>query len=355
MKTKRLYYYLPKNLIAQESVYPRDRSKLLVFDKRKSKIVHDNFFNLKKYLKKDDILVFNDTKVIPARLLGKRYKGGRPIEIFLLKKLKNGNWKCLVGGKRRHLVERIEFQGSKLIAKIVKKLDNGIWQISFNIKGDRFWREIKKIGFIPTPPYIKKEIQAEKAKKGYYQTVYAKKEGSVAAPTAGFHFTQRLIKELKKKGIDIVFVTLHVGLGTFMPIKERRVEEHKMHPEYFKLNKYTADFLNKAKNDKRRIIAVGTTTARALEFCAATPLPRRKKNLLIPFSGETNLFIKPGYKFKIIDGLISNFHLPYSTLLLLVSAFIGEKDGLKKIKEIYKEAIKKKYRFYSFGDAMFIK
>ena len=310
--------------------------------------------NLGRYLKKGDVLILNDSKVIPARLLGKRYKEGRPIEIFLLKEMTENSWQCLIGGKRRQLVDKVEFLNSKLLARILKDLGDGTWEVKFNLKGDDFWAEIEKIGFVPIPPYIKKEIRTKKAGSDYYQTVYAKEKGSVAAPTAGFHFTQKLINKLKKQGIDIGFVTLHVGLGTFMPIKKKRVESHKMHKEWFELDNNLIKLLDKARKQKRRIIAVGTTTVRALESANITPLLSQKKFILHSEKGETDLFIKPGYKFKYIDGLITNFHLPCSTLLLLAAAFFSERGGLEKIKGIYQEAIKKKYRFYSFGDAMFI-
>lgn len=350
MKTKEFDYKLPKELIAQEPIEPRDHSRLLVLDRSSGEIKHDHFFNLRKYLRKDDILVLNDSKVIPARLIGWRRKKGRPVEIFLLKRLRNGNWQCLIGGKSRERVEEVDFPGSKLRAKIIKNRGDGTWEVKFNLKEKNFWKEVKKIGEVPTPPYVKKHKKFRGAEQDYYQTIYAREEGSVAAPTAGFHFTQKLVESLKKRGIGFVFITLHVGLGTFAPIREERVEEHKMHAEWFELKKKSADLLNQAKREGRRIIAVGTTSARVLETCATTPLPRLKKFLLKPQSGETDLFIMPGYKFKFVDGQITNFHIPHSTLLLLVSAFAGK----EKIIKAYKEAIVKKYRFYSFGDAMFL-
>ncbi|MCX6811926.1 MAG: tRNA preQ1(34) S-adenosylmethionine ribosyltransferase-isomerase QueA [Candidatus Berkelbacteria bacterium] len=361
MRTSNFEYSLPRELIAQESIKPRDRSRLLVLNRKTKKLIHDNFYNIGNYLKKGDIVVLNDTKVIPARLVGRREGEGRPIEVFLLKKINNFEWGCLLGGKRRKEVKEVGFENSSLKAKILKQNNDGTWKVKFNLMGNNFWQEVEKIGEVPTPPYIKGHKKFKKTKKDFYQTIFAREKGSVAAPTAGFHFTQKLVIELKKRGVKFVFVTLHVGLGTFAPIRAERVEDHQMHAEWFELNKSEANILNKAKESDHRIVAVGTTATRVLETCARTPLsPAPKKIKLIPYQGETKIFIKPGYKFKFIDALITNFHLPHSTPLLLASAFVESEKGIKKNEGIkillkaYKEAIKKKYRFYSFGDAMLI-
>lgn len=388
MLLKNFDYYLPRELIAQKPIKPRDRSRFLVFNRETKELVHDRFFNIGKYLKKGDIVVLNDTKVIPARLVGRREGEGRPIEIFLLKKINKFIWRCLLGGKKREQVSDVGFKGSKLKAKIGKKNNDDIWQVRFNLSGNKFWQEVEKIGEVPTPPYIKGHKKYFRTKKDFYQTIFAREKGSVAAPTAGFHFTQKLVRELKGRGVEFVFVTLHVGLGTFAPIRAERVEDHRMHAEWFNLDRKTAGLLNKAKMEGRRIVAVGTTATRVLENCAATPpSPVSKKSRLLPCSGETKIFITPGYKFKFVDALITNFHLPHSTPLLLASAFIengirchsrldresinkidprssiavedklrgdDNNEGIKILLKVYKEAIKKKYRFYSFGDAMLI-
>ncbi|TSC91869.1 MAG: S-adenosylmethionine:tRNA ribosyltransferase-isomerase [Candidatus Berkelbacteria bacterium Licking1014_96] len=375
MQTKKFDYYLPKKLIAQKPISPRDHSRLLVLKKRMGKIIHDHFYNLGHYLRKGDVVVLNNTKVIPARLITDQGK-----EIFLLKSLdkNDSKWLCLTRCKGSSF---IKFAGSTLVGRIDQKI------IKFNLRGREFWKEVEKIGEVPTPSYVKSHKKYRKAKKDFYQTIFAKKKGSIAAPTAGFHFTQKLVDRLKKKGVKVAFITLHVGLGTFASIRAERVEEHQMHAEWFELSKYTADLLNRAKREGHRIVAVGTTAARVLESCAITPLPHQNFFLLIPCSGETKIFIKPGYKFKFVDALITNFHLPCSTPLLLASAFIedhhrklsfrdpsiarveksrsdeishcvrndrGKNEGIRILLQSYREAIKKKYRFYSFGDAMLI-
>lgn len=396
MLTKQFNYHLLKFLIAQSPIFPRDHSRLLVLKRenchsalpsrlgslaetddaesinnidscllRNDIIIHDRFFNLGKYLKKGDVVVFNNSKVIPARLIDDRGK-----EIFLLHSLNkdDSRWFCLARYKGQ---SSVKFAGSSLVGN----LTGGDYEkiIRFNLRGREFWQEVEKIGEVPTPPYIKKYKKYAKTKKDYYQTIFAREKGSVAAPTAGFHFTQKLIKKLKKQGVEFVFITLHVGLGTFAPIRAERVEEHQMHSEWFELNKKTADILSEAKRDGRRIVAVGTTATRVLESCVVTPpSPANIPNyyLLKPQSGETKIFIYPGYKFKFVDALITNFHLPHSTPLLLASAFVGNgvqalacgkqtkvwapNIGVRILLEAYREAIKNNYRFYSFGDAMFI-
>lgn len=330
---------LPQNLIAQKPASPADSCKLLVLDKNNQTITDEKFLSLTDHLQKGDVLVFNNSKVIPARLLGKKETGGK-VEILLLRQINTDTWECLVGNLsiKKQIGTNILFKN--LNGTIISRKNNTA-QIKFNLSGQKLIEQIFKIGQMPTPPYIKRL-----AKQNEYQNIFAdpKKIGSVAAPTAGLHFTKRMLKKLKAKGVQIEFVTLHVGLGTFAPIKEDDITKHKIHEEYFELDKKTADNLNKAKKENQRIIAVGTTSVRVLETCAS-------KNKMNPQKGFTNIYIYPGYKFKFIDAMITNFHLPNSSLILLVAAFAGTKF----IKKAYSHAIRKKYRFYSFGDVMIIK
>lgn len=350
MKLSQFDYHLPKELIAQKPVRPRDSSRLLVYNRKTNKIIHDYFYNLGRYLKPSDVLVLNNSKVFPARLWGRKETGGK-IEVLLLKKVKDRLWEVLIGDKGRGIGLEIKF-AKGLSCQITKKLPAGVWQVKFNFGGKKFESIINKIGVAPTPPYIKQGVLGDN--KGYqgllreqYQTVYAKKVGSVAAPTAGFHFTKKLINKLKKQGIQFEYVTLHVGYGTFQPVKVEEIEKHKMHPEYVEVYRNTNKRLVEAKKQGRRIMAVGTTSVRVLESVYGL----RTTDYSPPgFRGWVNTFIYPGYCFKFVDAMITNFHLPKSTLLMLVSAFVGRKNILK----IYKQAIKKKYRFYSFGDAMLI-
>jgi S-adenosylmethionine:tRNA ribosyltransferase-isomerase len=357
-------YNLPRELIAQTPAEPRDTSGLLVYERKTGALHHDKFFNLSKYLRADDVLVFNNTKVFPARLIMRKLTGGK-IEIFLLKKIKSCFWECLIGGKIKD-VRKLEITclparqgkqktGTRLVGEIIKKIDESRWLIKFNLKEKKFFDFIDKYGEVPVPPYITKFARhslGEGELRQKYQTVYAKYFGSVAAPTAGFHFTKKLLAQIKKMGIAEEFVTLHVGLGTFAPVKTEQIETHKMHAEVAQINKKTCDFLNAAKKEGRRIIAVGTTTARTLEAAVD------KNCKLKPINKKVNIFIYPGYKFKFVDALMTNFHLPTSTLLMLVAAFLGQKKnksaGIKIMQKIYAVAIKKKYRFYSFGDGMMI-
>lgn len=347
MKLSLFDYYLPKELIAQNQMKPRDHSRLLVFKRRENKISHDYFYNLDKYLNDNDVLVFNDSKVIPARIL---FDNGR-MEIFLLKEL-DREWEIM----GRKLEIRNQKLGHGLSCMIIKRLENGNWLARFNLKGNKLMAWLSNYGETPLPPYIKVEDSAEVRKN--YQTIYAKNDGSVAAPTAGLHFTKILFKKLKKKGVKMEFVTLHVGQGTFQPVKTKKIEEHKMHAEYAVIDKKTAERLNEYKKQGKRIIAVGTTSARVLEaMSGASELSKSSKlsrlgraGKLGAGAGEVNIFIYPGYKFKFVNSLITNFHLPKSTLLMLVSALAGR----KRILRVYQEAIKRKYRFYSFGDGMFI-
>jgi len=343
MKLKKFDYNLPKNLIAQKPISPRDHSRLLVLEKLTGKIQHKHFYDIINFLKKGDVLVLNNTKVMAARLIGKRAETGGKFEVFLLNKIKPGVWQCLIGGPKRKENLKVEFNRG-LKAEILKNNLDGTWQVKFNKKGSAFNKLIEKIGLTPLPPYIKR-AQKVKSDQKNYQTVYAddKKVGSVAAPTAGFHFTKKLISELKKKGVQFEYVTLQVGLGTFAPVKVNDITKHKMHSEYAEINKNTLTRILKAKNDGRRIIAVGTTSARTLESAF-------KKGVKKDYAAWTDIFIYPPYKFRAIDGMITNFHLPKSTLIMLVSAFAGR----DKVFKAYKTAVKKKYRFFSYGDAMLI-
>ncbi len=334
LKLSNFDYKLPPELIAQEPIKPRDVARLLVLDKKSGKITHQHFFDLPKILQPNDVLVFNNSKVIPARLQGKKNTGGR-VEIFLLQPISKKIWHCLVKGKIK-LGEKITLT-PQIIAESVKQLEDGReWLIKFNVNN----KELFYLGETPTPPYVKKKIKLKD-----YQTVFAKIEGSVAAPTAGLHFTKKLLQRLKLKGIEIEFVTLHVGLGTFASVETENILEHKMHKEWASIDLSTAKKLNQAKSQGKKIIAVGTTTSRVLESFSD------KSGKIKAQSGWVDIFIYPGYKFKFIDGLITNFHLPKSTLLMLVSALAGKRN----IDRAYQEAIKLKYKFFSFGDGMLIK
>lgn len=335
-------FTLPEKLIASYPAEPRDSAKLLVTDRKTKEITHSHFYDLPSFLKRDDFLVFNSSRVIPARLFGK--VDGRDIEVLLIKS-SSGGWQVMARpGKRLKTGLEIIFS-DKLSAKIMKCLD-GVSYLRFGLSDDEFWQEIRRIGEMPLPPYILKARHAghgERTDREDYQTIFADKPGSVAAPTAGLHFTSELLQKIKDKGCDIGFVDLHVGLGTFEPIRTENIEDHKAHSEYFELSKDLTNRLNQAKNKGRRIIAVGTTSVRVLESC-------QKNGILEQKSGETDIYIYPGYKFEFVDGMITNFHLPKSSLLLLVSAFWSR----EKILETYKEAIKQDYRFYSYGDGMLI-
>jgi len=342
MKVSQFDYHLPKALIAQQPARPRDSSRLFVYNRKAKTEQHDRFINLIKYLRADDVLVFNNTKVFPARLWARRETGGRN-EVFLLRSVKSNTWEVLIGGKVRKLGLCLFF-GNELECRVVKQLDDGMWHVRFNVTPKQVLAIADKIGSTPTPPYIKKH-----ARRSDYQTVYAKKTGSVAAPTAGFHFTKRLFQKLKKQGVQFEYITLHVGYGTFQPVKVSNVKDHKIHSEYAEVDESTAKRLIMAKKQGRRIIAVGTTTVRTLETVFNTP---RSRDIGYSggFKGWINTFIYPGYKFKFVDAIITNFHLPQSTLLMLISAFAGR----TKILKLYNTAVRRKYRFYSFGDGMLL-
>ena len=341
MKTDDFDFELPEELIAQEPILKRDSSRLMVVDKKTGSISHHVFTDIVDLLNKGDVLVLNDTKVIPARLFGIKENTSAHIEVLLLNNIENNIWSCLVKpAKRVKDGTIISFGDGLLKAKCLEVDDEGIRKIEFKYDGI-FMEILDKLGTMPLPPYIKTKLKD----KDRYQTVYAKNIGSAAAPTAGLHFTNELLEKIKNKGIIICYVTLHVGLGTFRPVKVEDVSKHKMHSEYYEMNEETANTLNKAKEEGRRIISVGTTSVRVLETVM------NKYNYICKCSGWTDIFIYPGYKFKAIDNLITNFHLPKSTLIMLVSALASREIILNA----YNEAVKEKYRFFSFGDSMFIK
>jgi S-adenosylmethionine:tRNA ribosyltransferase-isomerase len=335
-------YNLPTELIAQEQMKPRDHSRLLVLNKKTGDVSHHHFFDIINYLQAGDVLVVNDSKVFPARLFGTKQKTGGVVEVFLHKNVTSNTWECLLGG-RVHEGLIIDLD-KNLRATVDKNNNDGTWLVSFNKAGQDFFKIINKIGHLPLPPYIKRSEDKLQDKKNY-QTAYAnsQKVGSVAAPTAGLHFTPSLLKKIKDKGVIIETVTLHVGMGTFSAIKTNNILEHKMHSEYAEISPLTIQVLKRAQQDKRRIIAVGTTSCRTLESWAKAKFPDN-------FGAWTDIFIYPGYKFKVVSALITNFHLPKSSLLLLVSALAGKNN----IDNAYSEAILQKYRFFSYGDAMFI-
>ena len=341
MKVEEFDFDLPEELIAQTPLEKRDESKMLVLDKKTGKTEHKRFFDLVDMLNKGDVLVLNDTKVMPARLYGIKEETDAAIEVLMLKDTGNDTWECLAKpAKRVKLDTVITFGDGLLKARCVDIKDEGIR--IFKLEYDGILYEIlDKLGEMPLPPYIHEKL----ADKDRYQTVYAKNIGSAAAPTAGLHFTEELLNKLKDKGVEIDYVTLHVGLGTFRPVSVENINDHVMHSEFYQMSKETADRLNKAKSEGRRIISVGTTSTRTLETIMS--LYGEFKEC----SGWTNIFIYPGYEFKGIDALITNFHLPKSTLVMLVSALAGRENILNA----YKEAIENKYRFFSFGDSMFIK
>lgn len=331
---------LPEELIAQSPAKKRDESRLMVINKDTKTYEHKHFYDIVDYLHAGDVLVRNNTKVIPARLLGEKEKTHAHVELLLLKQLENDNWECLVGNAKTVKVGTIvSFGNGELKAECLEIKEEGV-RIMHMIYEGVFYEVLDKLGKMPLPPYIRKQCDDNSR----YQTVYAKVEGSAAAPTAGFHFTEELFEKLKQKGVIVVDVTLHIGLGTFRPVKVNDVLEHHMHSEYYVMSQETADVLNKAKKEHRRIISIGTTSTRVLESVM------QEYGIFKACSGNTSIFIYPGYKYLAIDGLITNFHLPKSTLIMLVSALAGREFIL----ECYKEAVKEKYRFFSFGDAMFI-
>ena len=340
MKVTEFDYELPEELIAQTPIEKRDESRLMVLNRKEHTIEHKTFRDIIDYLEPGDCLVRNNTKVIPARIYGKKETGAN-IEFLLLNNIEGDIWETIVRpGNKLHIGTKVIFGDGLLKAEILDTMPGGTRKVLFTYEGI-FNEILDKIGLMPLPPYIHEELK----EKDRYQTVYAKYEGSAAAPTAGLHFTKELLEKIEQKGIEIANVTLHVGIGTFRPVKEDTVEAHEMHSEHFYIKQEDCDKINKAKKNGKRVIAVGTTSCRVLETIA-----NPENGTVKPIESDTQIFIYPGYKFKCIDGLITNFHLPQSTLLMLVSALAG-KDYIMKA---YKEAVKEKYKFFSFGDAMFI-
>ena len=340
MKTSDFNYYLPKELIAQTPLKDREKSRMMLLDKKTGKTENEIFENIGKYLKKGDTLVLNDTKVMPARIFGHREQKEEMIEVLLLKQNDGDKWQCLVKpGKKMKIGTEIIFDENLLRANVIDVLEDGQRIIEF--KYDGIFNEIlDKLGTMPLPPYITEKLED----KSMYQTVYCKNLGSAAAPTAGLHFTKELLNQIEESGINIVYVTLHVGLGTFRPVKVDDVTKHEMHSEYFVIDEKACKIINETKKQGGRVIAVGTTSCRVLE--SATD----ENGIIHPMAKETKIFIYPGYKFKMLDALITNFHLPESTLIMLVSALAGKENIMKA----YDKAVKEKYRFFSFGDCMFI-
>ena len=341
MKVEEFDYYLPEELIAQTPIKQRDASRLMVLNKLTGEIEHKHFYDIIDYLNKGDTLVLNDTKVLPARLIGEKVSTKAVIEVLLLKNIEGDTWETLVKPARRiHVGDVVSFGDGLLKLTCTEVKDEGIRVFEASYEGI-FYELLDKLGTMPLPPYIHEKLED----KDRYQTVYAKEVGSAAAPTAGLHFTEELLNKIKEKGINIVYLTLHVGLGTFRPVKEEKIEDHKMHSEFYSLSKEVADILNETRENGKRIIAVGTTSTRTLETIY------QKFGTFKEDSDFTNIFIYPGKEVKSIDGLITNFHLPKSTLIMLVSAIAGRDNILNA----YNIAVKEKYRFFSFGDAMFIK
>ena len=341
MKLEEFDYNLPEELIAQTPIKQRDASRLMVLDKKTGEIEHKHFYDIIDYLNPGDTLVLNDTKVLPARLIGEKMSTKAVIEVLLLKNVEGDTWETLVKPARRiHVGDVVSFGEGLLKLTCTEVKDEGIRVFNASYEGI-FYELLDKLGTMPLPPYIHEKLED----KDRYQTVYAKEVGSAAAPTAGLHFTKELLKKIKEKGINIVYLTLHVGLGTFRPVKVEDVTKHKMHSEFYSLSKSVADTLNKTRENGKRIIAVGTTSTRTLETVY------QKFGEFREDSGFTDIFIYPGKEVKSIDGLITNFHLPKSTLIMLVSAIAGKDNILNA----YNIAVKEKYRFFSFGDAMFIK
>lgn len=340
MKTSDFYYELPKELIAQTPAEPRDSSRLLVLDKENGQIEHKHFYDIIDYLNPGDLLVCNDSRVLPARIFGIKDNTGARVEFLLLKQVGTNRWETLCKpGKKAREGAKFSFGGGILRATVAQVKDDGNRVVEFECE-ENFFTTLDKIGQMPLPPYITEELKD----KERYQTVYSHELGSAAAPTAGLHFTNELMEKIKSKGVGIAYVTLHVGLGTFRPVKVDDVTKHKMHSEHYEISEESARLINEAKKNGKRVIAVGTTSCRTLESVATL------YGEIKPCDGFTDIFIYPGYKFKVLDGLITNFHLPESTLIMLVSAFAGYDN----IMNTYKTAVNEKYRFFSFGDAMFI-
>ena len=341
MKLEEFDFYLPEELIAQTPLLKRDTSKLLTINRKENTYEHKVFSDIIDYFNPGDTLVLNNTRVMPARLYGQKKDTGAAIEVLLLKNKEHNMWECLVKPAKRIKVGSIVSFGDGIMeAECVKVLDDGFRYFEFKYEGI-FQERLDELGTMPLPPYIKERL----TDKERYQTVYSKEVGSSAAPTAGLHFTNELLDKIKQKGVNIVYLTLHVGLGTFRPVSVENIEEHDMHSEYYTLDEQTANVINETKKNGGRVFSVGTTSTRTLETIA-----RDNDGEIVPASGWTNIFIYPGFEFKCVDGLITNFHLPKSSLIMLVSAFYNR----EKVLELYKIAVENKYRFFSFGDAMII-
>lgn len=339
MKTSDFFYNLPEELIAQTPVEPRNSSRLMILTRDSGAVEHKHFYNLPEFLKPGDCLVLNDTRVLPARMYGVREDTGAVVEFVLLRQHGNMLWECLAGpGKKAKEGYKFKFS-DKLSAVVTEVMPDGNRMIEFQCDGD-FFTVLDEVGQMPLPPYIKEKLKD----KERYQTVYSKEAGSAAAPTAGLHFTKEMLESIKKSGVNIAYVTLHVGLGTFRPVKVEDVTKHKMHTEHFYIPEEAADIINETKKNGGRVICVGTTSCRTVESCAA------RYGEIRSCSGDTDIFIYPGFEFKCMDGLVTNFHLPESTLIMLVSAFAGYDN----VMNAYNTAVKEKYRFFSFGDAMLI-
>ncbi len=340
MQKSDFFYDLPEELIAQHPADKRDHSRLFLFNKSTGEFDHKHFYNIVDYLEEGDTLILNDTRVLPARIFGKRIDTDSVVEFVLLSQKSKDSWETMAGpGKKAREGHKFTFGDGILEAEIVEVLDNGNRIIEFKYDGN-FFELLDKIGQMPLPPYIKEKLED----KERYQTVYSKELGSAAAPTAGLHFTEELLDKIKAKGVNIGYVTLHVGIGTFRPVKVDNILEHKMHSEFYVMPKETAELINNTKKNGKRVIAVGTTSCRTLESVAD------ENGFVKSCEGNTDIFIYPSYKFKLVDAIITNFHLPESTLIMLVSAFAGYENTMRA----YNEAVKERYRFFSFGDSMFI-
>lgn len=335
------YYDLPEELIAQTPIEKRDASRLMTVNKKTGEVGHKHFYDILDYLEAGDCLVLNNSRVLPARLFGRKSITGGAVEVVLLKDKGGGVWECLTRpGKKTHKGAELVFgDGNELTATVIDEVEGGNRLIKFNYDGI-FLEVLERLGKMPLPPYIHEELEDSER----YQTVYSKVTGSAAAPTAGLHFTNELLDKIKEKGVSVAYITLHVGLGTFRPVKAESIEDHEMHSEYYEISEETADIINTARKNSKRVIAVGTTSCRTLEANSDI------NGYVKPYSGWTNIFIYPGYKFKCVDCLITNFHLPESTLIMLVSAL----SSREIILSAYNIAIEERYRFFSFGDAMFI-
>ena len=340
MKTSDFYYDLPEELIAQTPVEPRDSSRMMVYNRKTKEVLHKHFYDVIDFLNEGDALIVNDSRVLPARIYGTKIPTGANVEFLLLKQVKDKVWETLVKpGKKARTGDSFTFGDGIMTGKVIDVLEDGNRIVEFKCDSN-FYETLDKIGQMPLPPYIHEKLKD----KERYQTVYSHELGSAAAPTAGLHFTDELLEKIKAKGIKIGYVTLHVGLGTFRPVKVDDVTTHKMHSEHYEVPEETAKLIEETKKNGKRVVAVGTTSCRTLESVA------KEHGKVVPCEGWTDIFIYPGFEFKVLDGLITNFHLPESTLIMLVSAFAGYDE----VMGIYKEAVKEKYRFFSFGDSMFI-